>query len=155
MTYSYTSSILKLRLVAAHKTLIGGFIMYLEGFEQWYKMNKNLSTPVSDLSKATTEIFKRITEQNLEIIGENYSRFSEQLRRLSTIRKPEDLLNFQRDCLNENWTAALKNSQRLMHLTLENFEELSRLYGASAVKVTEKAVDKAQKFARKAEKETR
>lgn len=129
--------------------------MYLEGFEQWYKMNKNLSTPVSDLSKATTEIFKRITEQNLEIIGENYSRFSEQLRRLSTIRKPEDLLNFQRDCLNENWTAALKNSQRLMHLTLENFEELSRLYGASAVKVTEKAVDKAQKFARKAEKETR
>lgn len=129
--------------------------MYLEGFEQWYKVNKNFTTPAGELSKATTEVLKRITEQNLEIIGENYSRFSDQLRRLSSIRRPEDLINFQRDCLNENLTAAMKNTQKLMHLSLENFEELSRLYSTAATKITEKAVEKAQKYAQKAEKETR
>lgn len=129
--------------------------MYLEGFEQWYKMNKTFSSPVNDLGKATTEVFKRITEQNLEIIGENYTRFSDQLRRLSSIRKPEELMNFQRECWTENWSAVLRNSQKLMHLTLENFEELSRMYGNTATKVTEKAVEKAQKFTQKAEKESR
>lgn len=120
--------------------------MYIEGYEQWFKLNKNWSSPLTEWNKATTDICKRMATQNLEFISENYTRFSERLKRLSSIKKPEDLLNLQREMLNEDMTLALENMQKLIHISMENMDELAKLWGTTAAKITEKAVEKAQKF---------
>lgn len=129
--------------------------MYNEGFEQWFKLNKNLSAPMNELNKATTEISKRISEQNLQLIEENVARISNQLKRLSSVKKPEDFLNLQRDCFSENMTASIETAQKIMHMAMENLEEISKVWGSTAAKITEKAVEKAQKYTEKAEKAER
>lgn len=105
--------------------------MHSEDFEQWFKLNKGLTHPLSGWSKAVTEIWRRTTQQNLELIGENFSRLSDQLKRLSNVKKPEDLLTFQKDCLNENISATIENVQKILQLSMENFEEFTKLYGSS------------------------
>jgi hypothetical protein len=126
--------------------------MYTEGFEQWFKLNKNMTGPLNELGKTATDICRRSAQQNLEIIGENLNRFSDQMKRLSNVRKPEDLINLQRECLNEDISAVMENTQKLAHNAMENYEELSRIWGSTAAKVTENAVEKAQKYTEKAEK---
>lgn len=126
--------------------------MYIEGFEQWFKLNKNIGMPLHEWNKITTDICKRMAAQNLEILGEGYSRFSERLKRLTNIKKPEDLINLQKDILNEDITLTLAYLQKMVHLSLENMDELAKSWGTTAAKVTEKAVEKAQKYSEKAEK---
>jgi NDP-sugar pyrophosphorylase family protein len=126
--------------------------MYTEGYDQWFKLNKNLTAPYNEWNKVTNDIFKRIASQNLELIGESYSRFSDRLKRLSSIKKPEDFLILQKDILNEDLSLSLEYFQKIIHLYMENMEELAKLWGTTAAKVTEKAVEKAQKFGERAER---
>lgn len=101
--------------------------MYTEGFEQWFKMNKNLNVPMSEWNKATTDMLKHLTEQNLEIISDNFSHLSDQLKRFSNIRKPEDLLHLQKECLTEDMSLLIEDMQKIAHASLESIEELSKL----------------------------
>ena len=126
--------------------------MYIEGFEQWFKLNRNLGLPMNDLNKVTSEISKRISEQNMELIEENVARFSNQLKRLSSLKKPEDILNLQKDFISENISASVETTQKIIRMGIQNLEELSKVWGYTAAKITEKAVEKAQKYAEKAEK---
>lgn len=126
--------------------------MYTEGFEQWFKANKNMSAPLAEMGKATTDICRRCAQQNMEMMSENYSRLTDQMKRLSSVRKPEDFFNLQREIINEDITAAMENLQKWTHNALENYEELSRLWSTTAAKVTETAVDKAQKYTEKSER---
>jgi len=126
--------------------------MYNEGFDQWSKMSKNLNTPLNDLNKATTALYKRLSEKNMELIEANFARFSSQLKRLSSVRKPEEFFNLQKECLTENISASVESTQKIVQITMEAMEELSKIWGSSAAKVSEKAVEKAQKFAHRAEK---
>jgi translation initiation factor 2 alpha subunit (eIF-2alpha) len=126
--------------------------MYTEGFDQWAKLNKNFTAPFNEWNKATSEICKRISDQNLELFGENFSRFSDQVKRLSNVKKPEDLFNLQKDLMSENITASIELMQKIIHITMENMEDIAKLWGSTAAKISEKAVEKAQKFAEKTEK---
>jgi len=105
--------------------------MNTEGFDQWIKMNKNMTGPLTEWSKATTELCQKTMQQNLELMGENISRASNQLKRLTTVRKPEDLLNLQKECFNEGLTALLENTQKIIHTTMQNIEELTKLGGST------------------------
>src|SRR5260221_7149063 len=88
---------------------------------------KNFLPPMGDFTKILGDIYKRTTEQNLEIMSENWARLSEQLKRLTTVRKPEDFINLQKECFNENVSATIDNMQRIVHVTMENMEEGSHL----------------------------
>lgn len=103
--------------------------MYTEGFEQWFKINKNWANPISEWNKATTELCQRMAEQNLEMTGENFSRLSDQLKRFSNIRKPEDFLNLQKDCINEDMTCAIECARKLIHNSMETMEKFTKLCG--------------------------
>jgi hypothetical protein len=127
-------------------------IMYNENIEQWFKLNKNIGTPVSEMNKATTDMCKRIAEQNLELIEENIARFSNQVKRLSNVRSPEELINLQKDCLSENITAGMETTQKIIQMGMENVEEVSKLLGTTASKVSEKVVEKTRKYVKKAGK---
>lgn len=123
--------------------------MQSDGFEQWFKLNKSLTNPLSELSKTATEILRRTAQQNLELMSENCFRLSEQLKRLSHVKKPEELLNFQKDYVNENISATIENTQKIMQLCMENFEEFSKLCSSAlrdpitqAVRTAEKATEK-------------
>lgn len=116
--------------------------MYIEGFEQWFKLNRNLSTPLSDWSKTTTELFRRTAQQHLEIMEENFSRWSDQIKRLSNVKKPEDFLNLQKDCMSENMNATLENIQKLTQISMKNVEELSKLCVSFREPITPKSMDK-------------
>jgi hypothetical protein len=105
--------------------------MYIEGFEQWFKLNRNLTTPFTDLNKATTELCRLLAQENLEIIEENFSRWSDQVKRLSSVRKPEDLIHLQKECIHENVQASIGNIQKLVQISLKNFEEFSKIYGTT------------------------
>lgn len=105
--------------------------MYNERFEQLFKANKNLSGPLNEWNKTTTELCRRAAQQNLEMIGENFTRFSEQLKRLSSVRKPEDLISFQKDCINEDVTATLENMQKIIRMTMESVEEFTNFCSSS------------------------
>lgn len=126
--------------------------MYNEGLDNLLKMNKTFTAPLGEWNKAINDIGKRIADQNMEIIAENFTRVSNQLKRLSNVRKPEDFFNLQKDCLSENISAGIDLTQKVIHMTMENFEEISKLSGTTAAKITERAVEKAQKFAEKGEK---
>lgn len=101
--------------------------MYAEGFEQWFKLNKNFTTPMNDLNKATTDICRRMTQEGLEILGDNVTLASDQMKRMSNIRKPEDYLNLTRECLTEDLNAGISTLQKLMQLSMQTIEEMTRL----------------------------
>jgi hypothetical protein len=105
--------------------------MYTEGFDQWIKMNKNMTSPLTEWNKATTELCQRAMQQNLELMGENFSRASNQLKRFTSVRKPEELLSLQKECFNEGLTTMLENTQKLIHTTMENLEQFTKLLGST------------------------
>jgi uncharacterized protein with HEPN domain len=105
--------------------------MYTEGYDQWIKINKNMTAPVTEWNKATSELCQRMAQQNLELIGENFSRLSDQLKRFTNIRKPEDFLNLQKEVFNEDVTATIECMQKIIHTSMENMEEFTKLCGSS------------------------
>ncbi len=116
-----------------------------EGYEQFLKMNKNLTGPMQDWYKLTTELYQHTMQQNLEIWSENVSRFSEQLKRLANVHKPEELLNEHRSILSEDMNAAVETMQKVMHTNMETVEEMSKLCGTFCESATlQKYADKYQ-----------
>ena len=105
--------------------------MQNQGFEQWFKLSKSIPQPIGNVSKAANEIFRRTAQQNLELLSENLSRWSAQLKRLSNVKKPEDFINFQKDSINENISASIENAQKVIQLTMENMEEFTKLFSSS------------------------
>ena len=119
--------------------------MSTDNFEQFFKMNKNLTGPMNDWYKLLTEMYQHTAQQNLELYSENVSRFSEQLKRLANIHKPEELLQEQRTILNEDVTAAVDTLQKVMHTNVESMEEFSKLCGTFCESATlQKYADKHQ-----------
>lgn len=102
-----------------------------DAFEQWYKSTKNFSTPYSGLSKAIADIYQRSIQQHMQLISENLSRTSEQFKRLSEVRKPEDLFELQKEYISENSTATVENMQKMLRTMTENVEELTELYSST------------------------
>lgn len=122
-------------------------MMYNDSFEQLFK-TKGFSTPVSEFQKSFLEILRRSTQQQLELASENIAKFSEQVKRLSRIKKPEDLVDLQKDIFNEDVSSGIETSQRLMHIFMENLEECSHLCSAA----NEAAMAQAKATGRKVEK---
>ena len=116
--------------------------MNTEGFERLFKMNKNFSGPLTDVGKLATQIYTHAAQQHMEIIGENIERFTEQLKRLSSIKSPEELLNEQKNCLNEDVTATIETVQKVIHTSMESMEELTKLCGT----ICESAAHQQQKY---------
>lgn len=106
-------------------------IMYTEGYSQWTKLNKQFAEPMSEWHKVTTELCQRLTEQQLDIMGEHLSRMSNQLKRLTNVRKPEDFINLQKECLSEDVTAAIECMQKVIHTSMENMEEIANICGSA------------------------
>ncbi len=105
--------------------------MHSDGFEQWFKLNKGWTTPSNEWTKVTTDLCRRTTEQQLEMMSETISRVSQQLKRLSNAKKPEDFMNVQRDIINEDMTASIEAVQQIIHTSLENMEEVTKLCGTA------------------------
>jgi len=105
--------------------------MYTEGFEQWFKNAKNMSVPFNEWNKAATDILRRTTQENIDLLGDNLSLFSDQLKRMSNAKKPEDFINIQKDCINEGMSAAIESMQKIVNLSMKNMEEITKLYGSA------------------------
>jgi hypothetical protein len=101
--------------------------MSTESIDQWFKLNKNITAPLNEWTKVTTDICQRMTQQNLTIAEENISRLSDQWKRLSNVRKIEDYLTLQKDVLNEDMSAAMKVAQDVTHTYMEAMEDLTKL----------------------------
>lgn len=101
--------------------------MYTEGYDQWFKVNKNVALPMAEWNKVTTELCQKITQQNLELMGENFSRVSDQLKRLTSIKKPEDMLSLQKECLDEDLKATMEWTHKYIQLLMENMEVFTKL----------------------------
>lgn len=104
--------------------------MFNESFEQWYK-NKNFFTPTNEWSKQVTEgchLCQQMAQKNLELANENVLRLSDQFKRLTNIKKPEDFFNLQRDVINENMTACIQSMQTLLSTCAEGMDECMKLY---------------------------
>lgn len=129
--------------------------MYTEGFEQWFKMNKNITSPFNEWNKTCTELCRRVTQQSLEIFGENVSRLSDRLKRFSNVRKPEDFFNLQKESFQEDIAATIENTQKLVHSSMENMEEFTKLWGSMCSTVHETATTMTNKTSEKQEKSGR
>jgi hypothetical protein len=103
--------------------------MYNDSFEQWLKANKNFTAPLGEWNKLSTDLLRRISQENIEMMSDNFSRWSDQLKRFGDVKKPEDLINVLRECINENITATMENSQQLLHSTVEHMEECAKACG--------------------------
>lgn len=101
--------------------------MYNDTFEQWLKMGKNLNYPLGDLSKATADICRTTTQEGLDMFNDNIALITDQMKRLSNIRKPEELVNLSRDCLTEDMHAIMGNLQKFMQLSARTVDDISRL----------------------------
>ena len=104
--------------------------MYTEGFEQWFKLNKNM-TALSEWNKTTADMCQRVAQQNLSIMEENLTRISDQIKRASSVRKPEEWLTLQKDIINEDITAAVECAQKITHTYMENMDALTKLCGTA------------------------
>lgn len=122
--------------------------MNSEAFEQWFKASKNLNIPnipLGNWNKNATQAFNHILENNLKCIGEcvanTQKAISSQLKCLSSTN-PENLLNAQKECINEGISTAVTNMQKIINTALENLDEFTMLYSnreqMSATKPTEK-----------------
>jgi hypothetical protein len=118
--------------------------MYTEGFDQWIKMNKSFAVPLSEMSKVTSDICKRISEQNLDIINKNLSRLSTQLKRFGNIKEADDIINIQKDCLSENIAANIETMQNLFRLSISSMEEISNIWNITT-KMSDKMSEKTSK----------
>lgn len=126
--------------------------MYNEGFEQFFKLGKHISTPVEEWNKAAAGILHKVAEQNMEILNDNFSRFSDQMKRLSNVKRPEDLITLQKDCINEDISSVIENSQKIVHMSMENIEEITKLCGTVRESVLTPVVNKMEKHAKDFEK---
>ena len=103
--------------------------MFNENFEQWYK-NKNFFTSTDEFSKQITElchVCQHTSHKNLELANENIFRLSDQFKRLTNVRKPEDFFNLQRDFISENMNACVHGMQTLMSTCAEGMDEYMKL----------------------------
>ena len=101
-----------------------------EGYDQFIKMTKNFSNPV--LPEQLIGIFTKISRENMELMEENVSRFTDQLKRLSQIKRPEELINLQKDCLSEDIKTGMENVQKIAHLSMEHIQDFTKLCGTVA-----------------------
>lgn len=124
----------------------------ITNLEQWLKLSKSMNIPLNELNKKSAEVCKRAAEENLELINDQLSRFSSQLKRLGGIHKPEDFFTVQAEIVNENIAASIEASQKLSHLAMESMQEMGKLWSETTTTMTEKTVEKAQKFADKADR---
>lgn len=111
--------------------------MNTEHFEQWFKLNKNLTGPLAELQKTAAEICQRVAQENIELANKNVSRCTEQLKRLSSVKKPEEFFALQKECLTENMSAAMENVQKIMKSSVENMEKLADVWGSLCKSTTE------------------
>lgn len=124
--------------------------MSIEPLEQILKMSKNLASPLNELNKISMECAKRITDQQLELISETTARTASQIKKLSSVKKPEEFVELQREIITENLNASLAAAQKIFKLSMENMETLTKSVGEATAKATEKVVEKAHKVAEKA-----
>lgn len=127
--------------------------MYTEGFEQWFKTNKNLTAPMGEWNKAATDIYKRMAEQNIALISENFERLSEQLKKFTNIKKPEDILAFQKESVTENINAMIEGWQKLAHMEIESFDAYMKLWTSAFRETATKSYEKFDKFEKEKDKE--
>ena len=108
--------------------------MLNDSFEQWYK-NKNMFTSNNEWSKQASEfcnILQHTAQRNLEIINENVFRCSDQFKRLTSIKRPEEFLSLQKDIFNDNMCAAMQNIQSFMSSYAECTEECMQLFKSAS-----------------------
>lgn len=79
-----------------------------------------------DFTQNSALFCRSVAEEVFEIAGENLTRISNQMKRLTEVRKPEDFLNLQRECMEENIAAISKNTEKLMHLYAGRLEEWTK-----------------------------
>ncbi|OGT37688.1 MAG: hypothetical protein A3F11_11300 [Gammaproteobacteria bacterium RIFCSPHIGHO2_12_FULL_37_14] len=99
--------------------------MFNENFDQWYK-TKNPFTSSNEWSKQITEIChicQHMTQKNFELANENVFRLSDQFKRLTEVKKPEELLHLQRDFINENMNACMQGMQTFITSCTECIDE--------------------------------
>lgn len=103
--------------------------MYTEGFEQWVKLNQNLTAPLAELNKTTTQMLQKVYQQQIEMTSDNIARISNQIKRMGHVKKPEEMMTLQKECISENISSAVDNMQKLIQISMQNFEELTKTYG--------------------------
>jgi len=118
--------------------------MITDGFEQWLKLNKNLNTPITEWGKASSELYRHLSEENIEILNETLSRVAEQMKRLSNVRSPEDLLNLQKECISEDVHAMIKHWQKISHLQQEGVEECIKSVSGTLHESTKGVVERSR-----------
>ncbi len=116
--------------------------MYTENYEQWFKTSKSFATPLNEWNKTTQEMCQRFTQQQMSLISNQCSRFSEQMKRLTNVKKPEDFVQLQKECLHENIAASIENMQNILLMTMENLEELSKLCQIQRETMSSKTTEK-------------
>ena len=68
--------------------------MVTEGFEQYYKLNKNFMNPWNDVGKTVWDLCRRANQGTMEIAGENLNRAADQLKRMKRLGvQPSFLMN--------------------------------------------------------------
>jgi hypothetical protein len=105
--------------------------MVTEGFENYYKLGKNFLNPWNDIGKTVLDLCRRANQGTLEIAGDNLTRTAEQLKRLSSVKRPEEIINLQKECLNENISAWMSDFQKLLNLSLNSFEEINKTFNSN------------------------
>lgn len=101
--------------------------MFTDTQDQWFKSSKSFATPLNEWNKTTNEMCQRFTQQQLSLISTHFSRVSEQMKRFTSVKKPEDFMQLQKECLQENIAASIESMQNMLLMTMENLEELSKL----------------------------
>ena len=94
--------------------------MYTEQYDQWIKAN--------EWSKPAAHLWQRLSQQQISLVGNQVARLSEQMKRFTQVKKPEDFLQLQKDCLHENVAAAIECMQSMLLFTVENMEEMTKSY---------------------------
>lgn len=102
--------------------------MITDGFEQYYKFSKNFLNPLNDVSKSVLDLCRRLNQGTLEIAGDNLNRTALQLKRMSSVKRPEELLNLQKDLLSENLSAWMSDIQKWNTLAKDCFEEMNKSF---------------------------
>src|SRR3990167_11536926 len=64
-----------------------------------------------------------MTQKNFELANENVFRLSDQFKRLTEVKKPEELLHLQRDFINENMNACMQGMQTFITSCTECIDE--------------------------------
>ena len=102
--------------------------MVTEGYEQYFKLGKNFMNPWNDVNKTVWDICRRANQGALEIAGENLNRTADQLKRFSSVKRPEEVPALQKECLNENISAWMADFQKLLNLSMSGFEEVNKTF---------------------------